>query len=104
MKTYDLVKELLEKYPALRDSDRLLIWNVWGKLGFLNSDYGATVIEKSMFMKAPHPETIRRSRADIQRRFPELRSSKAIQKMKNEKAAEKGTHIYREGAGDDSDN
>ena len=98
MKLYDTVKEMLEKYPPLRDSDRLLIWNIWGKQGKLirSNDPALTSISKQEFMLAASPESIRRCRQKIQENFPELRASENIQKEKDAIANQKGTHVYRE--------
>lgn len=98
-KIYDLVYHLLVKYPQLRDSDKLLIWNVWGRNGYIdkfNTEMGETYIMRSNFLEATSPESIRRCRQKIQETHPELRSSKAIQAEKDKLAAQKGTHIYRE--------
>ena len=89
---YDQVKELLEKYPSMRDSDRILVWNVWGFQGYVKSGS----ISRSDFFKAANTESIRRVRQKIQEKFPALRSSKEVQKMKDEKEKEKGTFVYRE--------
>lgn len=97
MKIYDLVKDLLVKHPGLRDSDQLLIWNVWGVGGYLiDADYGRRTIDKSTFLQATHPESITRARRMVQQDFPYLRSSREIQKAKDKKEAEKGTFAYRE--------
>ena len=95
-KTYDLVFDLLTRYPPLRDSDKQLIWNVWGKRGYLVIENGTTLIHKESFLVATSPESIRRCRQKIQEKHPELRSSKAVQEEKDKIAAQKGTHIYRE--------
>lgn len=100
MKLYTVVKDLLEKYPPLRDSDRHLIWCVWGLSGSLNtsSDPMLTSISKRSFMTATSPESIRRCRQKIQETHPELRSSKEAQQEKDLLANQKGTHVYRESA------
>lgn len=104
MKTYDLVKDLLIKYPAMRDSDRLLIWNVWGRRGYLTVEDNTSIIRKESFMTATSPESIRRCRQKIQENFPELRSSKKVQEEKDKIADQKGTHIYREEEDDENTN
>ena len=92
MKCYDLVRELLTKYPALRDSDRKLIWSVWIKQGKVIG--GKIALDD--FMNATSTESIRRSRQKIQEEHPELCSSPFVQAAKNAKEEEKGTFIYRD--------
>jgi hypothetical protein len=92
MKLYDVVLKLLIDYPKLRDSDRLLIWNVWGVLGYLHEGK----ISRSSFMLGPHTESIRRVRQKIQEKYPDLGSSDSVQSAKDEKEDEKGTFVYRE--------
>jgi hypothetical protein len=97
-KLYDTVKDLLIKYPKLRDSDRLLIWNVWGLAGYIQNG----VISREDFINAPHPESIRRCRQKIQETHPELQSSPNVQHEKELIEDQKGTHIYREKIGHSS--
>lgn len=92
MKLYDRVKKLLEDYPKLRDSDRLLIWNVWGMEGLVHDG----VITKENFLKAPHTESIRRVRQKIQEQHPNLQSSPEVQKAKKTKEKKKGNFVYKE--------
>lgn len=92
VKLYDTVKHLLEYNPILRDSDRLLIWIVYRDSGYVVDD----VMTKDAFLKAPHPESIRRVRQKLQEYYPHLRSSKPVQARKNQKQREKGTFVYRE--------
>jgi hypothetical protein len=91
-KLYDSVKDLLMKYPKLRDSDRLLIWNVWGMGGYVKQ--GA--ITKEDFLRAPHTESIRRVRQKIQEQHPELQSSEEVRFAKKEKEKKKGNFVYQE--------
>lgn len=92
MKLYDRVKLLLERYPQLRDSDRLLIWNVWGAEGLIKDGS----ITRSDFLIAPHMESIRRVRQKIQEQYPQLQSSPGVAQAKKLKAKKKGTFIYQE--------
>lgn len=92
MKLYDTVYDLLKKYPALRNSDKLLIWNVWGFSNKLNMGY----ITRDNFMRAISPESITRCRRKIQELYPELCSSKSVQIEKDAKKKQKGTFIFRE--------
>ena len=94
MKIYDVVKDLLVQHPKLRDSDRLLIWNVWNFTGHLSTDGRSISLED--FKVAPHMESIRRVRQKIQEQFPELKSSKPIQEMKDSKEAWGGNFVFQE--------
>ena len=98
MKLYDLIKQLLTDHEYLRDSDKKLIWRVWGELGYRNAGYGEmlTCIFEDDFMRAPSTESIRRCRQKIQEKHPELRGSEKVRKARAEKAEEKGTWVYRE--------
>lgn len=93
MKLYDLVKNLLEENPTLRDSDKLLIWKVWERCGYVTS---GTVMRYENFVKATSTESIRRVRQKIQEQYPSLCSSAGVQAIKEAKRQQKGTHIYRE--------
>lgn len=97
-KLYDVVKQLLTDYPTLRNSDKLLIWNVFGSLDLLDNGLVATVIRKENFLKAPSTESIRRVRQKIQEKYPDLRSSKATQKAKDIKEKTKGNFVFQESA------
>ena len=94
MKIYDVVKDLLVQHPKLRDSDRLLIWNVWNLTGHLSTDGRSISLED--FKVAPHMESIRRVRQKIQEQHPELRSTHPVQEVKDSKEAWGGNHVYRE--------
>jgi hypothetical protein len=99
---YDLVMSLLESYPILRDSDKLLLWNVWGELGLLSSLESTTCLTKEAFLKAPTPETITRCRRKIQELHPELGPSVNVKKARAEKAETGGNFIFREEDGQGS--
>lgn len=92
MKTYDLIKQLLERDPSLRDSDRRLIWEVWKLQGLADKNY----ITYDNFMKAESPETIRRTRQKLQETKSYLRSNESVQRAKKVKESSKGTFIFRE--------
>lgn len=96
LRLYDIIFTLLNDYPPLRDSDKKLIWNVWGRLGFLSGETPQQYISRYNFMEAPSVETIRRTRQKIQETHKALRSSQTVQETKNEIARQKGTFIYRE--------
>lgn len=92
MKLYDTVKEMLEKYPKLRDDDKLLIWNVWGVTGLIKNGS----IAREDFLQAPHTESIRRVRQKIQEKHPHLAPSVLVESARKTKERQKGTFVYRE--------
>lgn len=97
MKLYDTVKELLVRYPQLRNSDKLLVWNVWGKLGFITqTTHVEGIILREDFLKAPPIESITRCRRKIQERYPTLQASQPVERARREKEKAKGTFVYNE--------
>jgi hypothetical protein len=96
--TYNLIKQLLTDYPALRDSDKKLYWSVCTRQGRISNsnprDHG--FITYYDFLNAPSTETIRRCRQKIQELHPELQSSKRIRKFRQAIAEQKGTYIFRD--------
>lgn len=91
-KLYDLILNLLKEFPAMRSSDKKLIWNVWGYLGYVHNGH----IGRQSFMNAPTPETITRCRRKIQEHKPELRATVQVQNKRKEKEETKGNFIYQE--------
>lgn len=89
---YDKVKELLIKYPELRNSDRKLLWATWYVLGLVTDG----VIAKDNFYKAPSSESITRARRKVQENNPELQASEKVKKERIIKQNSKGTFVYRE--------
>lgn len=88
MKLYDVVKRLLEIYPALRNSDKKLLWAVWNVKGLvvnpsnqLQSGYG--YITRGNFYKAPSSESVTRARRKVQELHPELRAVKEVEEQRN---------------------
>jgi hypothetical protein len=92
-KVYDQVKEILVDRSECRDSDKKLLWTYWKRTGLI-TDQGT--ISYDSYLNATSSETITRSRRKIQELHPELRSSKQVQKEKDEKEKTKGTFIFRE--------
>jgi hypothetical protein len=92
MTIYDVVKDLLTKYPQLRDNDKRLIWAVWYKQGLIHEN---RIVRETFYAEAEHPESITRARRQVQNDFPELRASQAVQDMRKEKQESKGTFVYR---------
>lgn len=74
MKCYDLVKSILRDYPEARDSDNALEWYYYG----------------------PALETARRSKQTIQNKYHLYEKSPQVKKWTQDKAKQKGTHIFRE--------
>lgn len=97
-KLYELVKKILTDYPATRDSDKHLIWEVWNKLDLLLNDrydmYWS--ITRDNFLKAPAEESITRARRLIQARHPKLRASQKVQEYRAAKEKTKSLFVYHE--------
>lgn len=90
MNTYLLVKQLLMKYPELRNSDKKLLWRVWEWQGIAKN-----VISKESFLfRAETPESITRARRKVQEEFPELQATQGIKEARSVKEQTKGTWIY----------
>lgn len=89
---YNLIKELLTNHPALRNSDKKLIWSVWIKLGQVHNN-GILLQD---FLDSPSTETIRRCRQKIQEQYPELQATKRIKELRQAKEETKGTFIFKE--------
>lgn len=92
MKVYDIVKDILIKYPATRSSDKKLIWVVWGTLGYLEG----TSMPREKFFDSPSLESITRARRKIQELNPDLSANKLVKESRARIEDQKGTHIYRE--------
>ena len=78
MKTKEIIKGLLLKYPELKDSDNKLIANYWNlELQSKNKDIDDMSARELLRMyansKLTNTETIRRMRAKLQEEVPELR-------------------------------
>ena len=92
MKCYDLVKKILEECPETRDSDNALEWEYLVRQGLVVNGS----ITKEMFLKTSALETARRSKQDIQNKRHLFDKSPEVKKWTQEKAKQKGTHVYRE--------
>lgn len=93
MKSYDLIKSLLEDYPQLRNSDKALQFTVWNKQGLVQD----RAITYDNYKKALSSETIRRTRQKIQENHPELcPTSDKVKQFRRKKQDTKSTFIYRE--------
>lgn len=103
MKIYDLVKELLEKYPQTRNSDKFLMWTVWTYQ--IEKEEGKKPLENGLPQFLPFhmfintcttPESITRARRKVQEIHPELQAIPEIQAIRAEKESKKGTFIFDE--------
>lgn len=91
MKLYDLVKDILERYPISRDSDKRLIWEVLGRRGFL--DNGVLTWEK--FRDAPTFESITRARRKVQEIHPSLQASEKVREVRKQMSEGNPIDIFR---------
>ena len=78
MKTKEVIKKLLTKYPNLKDNDNKLIANYWNlELKDKNKDINVMTASELLSMYAQsqltNAETIRRMRAKLQEEVPSLR-------------------------------
>ena len=81
------VEKLLRENPALRDDDYKLIAVIWRDLLPTPYQYAKDFFVDFAHGKYPHPESIRRSRAKLQKDNPELRG-KLYGKRKGQAEAE----------------
>lgn len=94
---YDRVKDLLVKYPELRNSDKKLLWAVWSVSGITKTTKGGIkFITKESFYSAPSSESITRARRKVQENHPELESTAQVKSYKDKKQATKGMFAYHE--------
>ena len=92
VKLYDKIKQLLELYPSLRDSDKRLCWHLWKVGGYISLNS----MSEDEFFNAPSPSSISRARRKVQENHPSLKSSKEIQRRKDKIAKTKGMFSYHE--------
>lgn len=91
MKTYDLIKKILEENPQMRSDDELLKWTIWEMEGSVKNG----CMYYSDFKNATNTETIRRARQLVQADHPELQANETVRKLRHKKELEKGTFAYR---------
>lgn len=103
MKIYDLVKELLEKHPQTRNSDKFLMWTVWTYQ--IEKEQGKTPLKEGipqflafhLFINVcTTPESITRARRKVQEQHPELQAVPEVQALRAEKESKKGSFIFTE--------
>ena len=91
MKTYDLIKKILEENQQMRSDDELLKWTIWEMEGSVKNG----CMYYSDFKNATNTETIRRARQLVQADHPELEPTEIVKNLRRKKQAEKGTFPYR---------
>lgn len=102
MKIYDLVKNILENSEQTRNSDKLLIWEVYKKIGIVKDvewfgDREAIIRDNFLSARIPATETITRARRKIQELHPELQATNStVKSRRGQKQLSKGTFIFRE--------
>lgn len=95
MKTYDLIKKLLQENIELRNDDQLLQWKIWEIEGSVKNE----CMYYSDFKNATNPESIRRARQLVVADHPELQANETVRKLREKKQKEKGTFGYRDRIG-----
>ncbi len=110
VKVYDIVKDILQRVPETRNSDQKLMYFVWKRQGFCNSDnYGVRFNNVECFLEAAHPKSIIESRRQLQRDQEEkirngndipdselVIANKEVLALRESRNAQKGTHIFRD--------
>lgn len=98
MKTYDLVKQILEEDKASRDSDKRLMFMVWNRQGLLVRDRGDIFLSWRKFKdQAIMPESITRARRKVIEHHPELEPISAkVKTRRKERENTKGLFAVRE--------
>jgi predicted HAD superfamily hydrolase len=76
MKLYDRCLDILKRNQQARNSDKVLIWEVFRETGTLMD---GQVITKDGWMGSVSTESIRRCRQKIQETHPELQADNVIQ-------------------------
>jgi hypothetical protein len=107
---YLMVRDILLLDPNTRDSDKKLIYRVWQEQGFVTFKLGDLHFNSmDEFMNAAHPKSIIECRRKLQREqeqqirdgvdIPDgklLVADVEILNLRDQRNAEKGTHVYRE--------
>jgi hypothetical protein len=93
MKTYNLIKSLLTKYPELRNNDKLLHWKVFEVQGLLVNN---CLPMNAFIYKAKSTETIRRTRQMIQAKYPSLQANELVKQNRAEVQRSKGTWCFHD--------
>lgn len=93
-KLYDKIKQLLEDYPELRNSDKKLIWKFWEDTGCI--DRYSKTINYDLFMLTNSPMAISRTARLVRQKNKHLRADKRTQAFKDKKEATKGYFVFHE--------
>jgi len=108
MKTYDLIKNILINKPETRNSDKLLLTEVFRQMGKIVNEHNwtervwfgdkeAILLEDLISGDLPSYETVARARRKLQEIFPNLEAtSSAVRTRRRQKQDTKGTFIFRE--------
>jgi len=96
MKLYDRVKQILEVNKQARNSDKVLIWEVFRETGTVITDGAGGILNFNKWMNSISTESIRRCRQKIQELHPELQADNVIQTYRKGIQKQKGTHVFRE--------
>jgi len=92
MKLYDRCSWILENHKETRNSDKILIWDVFNETGVILDGQ----IDYDSWMSAPSTESIRRCRQKIQETHPELRADKKVQEFREKKQENFPSWVFRE--------
>ena len=87
VKTFDLVKSVLESDPQARDDDFELIWCVAREFGLTKCSFTNTIVEWRN-RKLPSFEGITRARRKVQEMYPSLRASDKVAEARAEQEQE----------------
>lgn len=92
-KVQSIVLEGLQKYPATRNSDKMLVWYVYGVLGLIDSGN----LSKKAFLdpKTPSGDTITRCRRKLVEEHPELDADPEVKALRDKLELEKGGHVLK---------
>lgn len=101
MTIYDRVLQIMRESEEARNSDKILMWEVWqDDLTNAYEEIGTTnysVLDATHFMRwCTTPETITRARRKVQQHHPELRAREEVEKTREEKEKSGGNFIFRE--------
>lgn len=100
MKLYDRVLKILTENKMARNSDKVLIWEVFKETGTVSSRFRTQqlngLIDFDAWMDSVSTESVRRCRQKIQELHPELQADNVVQTYRKGIQKQKGTHVFRE--------
>lgn len=91
MNLYDLVKDILEKEPYARNSDKGLIWEVLDRRGLLEDG----CLTWGRFKSSPTFESITRARRKVQECHPELQANESVRKVRKQMSEGNPIDIFK---------